>query len=326
MAKKLSGQALVGDIGGTNARLALCDLESGKISDPIFYSALENVSLESCIVKFRQETGSKFTTACIAIACPVNKDYIKMTNNPWEFSKSQMQANLGLEKLILINDFTAMSMSVAVQDPSKLIKIGGGEPLAGAPIAVYGAGTGLGVAHVLHMGDKWLALPGEGGHVDLACGNMSEDLILISLRSRIGHVSAERVLSGPGLVNLYEAIAMRNERMREGMTPAEATAGALAATPDPDCQEALQTFCRLMGRFGGNLALTMGTFGGVYIGGGVVPRIIDFFKNSRFRQAFEDKGRFKDYLSQIPVYVITDPMSGLMGAGATIRQELGAVL
>ena len=322
----LTGQALVGDIGGTNARLALCNLSDGSLSDPIIYSALENDSLESVIHKFRQETKVDFKAACIAIACPVNQDYIKMTNNPWEFSKRQLKENLGLETLMVINDFTAMCMSVTCLDRNSMIKVGGGEPKANAPIAVYGAGTGLGVAHLIKQGQRWIPLSGEGGHVDLALGNMAEDMILIALRARIGHVSAERVLSGPGLLNLYEAIAMRNERLRTGLTPADVTASALSSNPDPDCLEALSTFCRLMGRFGGNLALTLGTFGGVYVAGGVVPRFVDFFKESKFREAFEDKGRFKSYLQRIPVYVITEPKAGLLGAAATLRQELGAVL
>lgn len=322
----LSGYALVGDIGGTNARLAICNLADGSLSDPIIYSALEHDSLEEVIQKFRQDTKTDFSTACIAIACPVDQDYIKMTNNPWAFSKSQLQSNLGLERLIVVNDFTAMCMSVTCLAKDQLVKIGGGEPVANAPIAVYGAGTGLGVAHLIKHGDLWVPLSGEGGHVDLAPANMSEDMILIALRARIGHVSAERVLSGSGLLNLYEAIAMRNERLRTGLTPADITASALSANPDPDCLEALNTFCRLMGRFGGNLALTLGTFGGVYVAGGVVPRFIDFFKNSKFREAFEDKGRFKEYLSRIPTYVITEPKAGLLGAAATLRQELGAIL
>ena len=250
-----------------------------------------------------------------------------MTNNPWEFSISAMKTTLNLKDLIVINDFTAMSMSVTVLDKKSMVKIGGEKADLEAPMAIYGAGTGLGVGHLIHVGNKWIPLPGEGGHVDLAPANINEDMILMSLRGRIGHVSAERVLSGPGLVNLYEAIAMRNERVRPNMTPADVTAGALSDHPaDPDCLEALNTFCRLMGRFGGNLALTMSTFGGVYIAGGVVPRFIDFFKNSKFRDAFEDKGRFKPFMQKIPVYVITDNLAGLKGAGAYLRQHLGAKL
>ena len=168
----LSGQALVGDIGGTNARLAICNLADGSLSDPIIYSALENDSLESVIQKFRQDTKVSFNAACIAIACPVDQDYIKMTNNPWEFSKRQLKENLGLETLMVINDFTAMCMSVTCLDRNSMIKVGGGEPEANAPIAVYGAGTGLGVAHLIKQGQRWIPLSGEGGHVDLAPGNI----------------------------------------------------------------------------------------------------------------------------------------------------------
>ncbi len=323
---ELSGFALVGDVGGTNARLSLCNLSDGSISNPVIYSATENESLESCILKFRQDTGADFSDACIAIACPITGDYIKMTNNPWEFSIHTLKTSLGLNSLLVINDFTAMSMSVTVIDKENCVKIGGGEPDLNFPIAVYGAGTGLGVGHIVKVGDKWISLPGEGGHVDLAPANMSEDMILMTLRARIGHVSAERVLSGPGLVNLYEAIAMRHDRVRPNLTPADITSGALSMPGDPDCHEALNTFCKLMGRFGGNLALTLSTFGGVYIAGGVVPRFIEFFKNSKFRKAFEDKGRFKEFMQKIPVYVITDNMAGLRGAGAVLRQEMGAVL
>ena len=323
---QLNGYALVGDVGGTNARLSLVNLADDSISNPIIYSAIENDSLESVILKFKQETGAQFDSACIAIACPITGDYIKMTNNPWEFSISSMKTSLGLDNLLVINDFTAMAMSVTCLEEDALVKIGGGEPDRSAPIAVYGAGTGLGVAHVIHVGDQWIPIPGEGGHVDLAPANMSEDMILLALRARIGHVSAERVLSGPGLVNLYEAIAMRNERVRPNLKPSDVTSGALSLPCDPDCLEALNTFCKLMGRFGGNLALTMGTFGGVYIAGGVVPRFIEFFRNSKFREAFEDKGRFKDFLRRIPVYVITDTKAGLRGAGAVLRQKMGAIL
>ncbi len=322
----LQGQALVGDIGGTNARLALCDLKDGSISAPAVYSTYEYYSLESCILDFKKKTGASFKNACIAAACPITCDYIKMTNNSWQFSRSKLQQNCGLDSLMVINDFTAMSMSVTCLDRSKLVQIGGSLPDLNAPIAVYGPGTGLGVGHIIRVNDKWLQLPGEGGHVDLATADMTEDLILIALRARIGHVSAERVLSGPGLVNLYEVTAMKNSRLESGLTPADVTSRALANPPDPDCLEALHTFCRLMGRFGGNLALTLSTFGGVYIAGGVIPHFLDFFKNSEFREAFEAKGRLKDFLKRIPVYVITDTLAGLKGAGAVLRQEMGAVL
>ncbi|MDY6321672.1 MAG: glucokinase [Succinivibrio sp.] len=323
---KLSGVALIGDIGGTNARLALCNLADGTLSTPIIYSAVENPSLEEVILRFKKDCGQEFSVGCIAIACPITGDHVKMTNNPWEFSIRELKEHTGLEKLLVINDFTAMSMSVPVLDEKDLVKVGGGERDRRAPVAIYGAGTGLGVGHLVHVGDKWLALPGEGGHVDMAPANSEEDEILLTLRKRFGHVSYERVLSGPGLVNIYEAISGAHGRTKSGMTPADVTGNAVSANPDPDCARTLKIFCSMMGSFGGNLALTMGTYGGVFIAGGVVPHFLDYFLKSDFRRSFEDKGRFNGLLAKVPVYVVTDKLAGLRGSGAAIRQEMGAVL
>ncbi len=323
---ELSGYALIGDIGGTNARLALVDLASGEMTSPIIYSAVDNPSLEDCIKQFKTQCEHSFTVACIAIACPITGDHVKMTNNPWEFSIKEMQSNLGLEKLMMINDFTAMSMCVPVLKEESIIKIGGRSADLTKPIAVYGAGTGLGVGHLLHYGNKWITLPGEGGHMDMAPASTDEDKILIALRKRLGHVSYERVLSGQGLLNIYSVLAAKHKHAKAGMTPADVTKGALSDPADQDCLEALNIFCRMLGSFGGNLALNMGTFGGVYIAGGVVTHFIDFLKASDFYESFISKGRFERMLEQIPVYVITDKLAGLKGAGAVIRQELGAVL
>ncbi|EPF1143879.1 glucokinase, partial [Yersinia enterocolitica] len=140
---------------------------------------------------------------------------------------------------------------------------------------------------------RWISLPGEGGHVDFAPNSEEEDRILAVLRQELGHVSAERVLSGPGLVNLYRAIVISDGRLPENLVPKDVTERALADSCT-DCRRALSLFCVIMGRFGGNLALNLSTFGGVYIAGGIVPRFMEFFKASGFRGAFEDKGRFKD--------------------------------
>jgi len=172
---------------------------------------------------------------------------------------------------------------------------------------------------------RWISLPGEGGHVDFAPNSEEEGEILEVLRAEIGHVSAERVLSGAGLVNLYRAIVKSDEREPENLKPKDVTERALKDTCI-DCRRALSLFCVIMGRFGGNLALNLGTFGGVYIAGGIVPRFLDFFKASGFRAAFEDKGRFRDYLVDIPVYMITHDQPGLLGAGAHLRQVLGREL
>ncbi len=316
--------ALVGDVGGTNARLALCDVENGAISDVKVYSALEHSSLEDVIkLYFAEHADVAIKNACIAIACPIMGDQVVMTNNPWEFSISQMQANLGLDKLDIINDFTGVSMSIPALTPDDMVKFGGEEPQKGKPVAIYGAGTGLGVAHLFNFKDAWFSVPGEGGHVDFAPNSAEEDLILEVLREEVGHVSCERLLSGAGLVNIYRAIVLSDGRQPENLEPKDVTSRALQEDPDTDCHRALNLFCVMMGRFGGDLALNIGAFGGVYIAGGVVPHFLKFFLDSGFRVAFEDKGRFKNYLSTIPVYIITNPYCGLIGAGAYLRQDLG---
>lgn len=249
-----------------------------------------------------------------------------MTNHVWAFSIAEMKKNLGFAHLEIINDFTAVSMAIPMLKPEHLIQFGGTAPVEGKPIAVYGAGTGLGVSHLVHVDQRWVSLPGEGGHVDFAPNSEEEGIILEELRAEIGHVSAERVLSGPGLVNLYRAIVKSDGRLPENLQPKDVTeralGGQLASTVAVRCRCSVL----IMGRFGGNLALTLGTFGGVYIAGGIVPRFLDFFTASGFRGAFEDKGRFRSYVQDIPVYLIVHDNPGLLGSGAHLRQVLGQIL
>lgn len=313
---------LVGDVGGTNARLALCDVTSGEISHIHRYSANDYATLEEVITHYLEGQQVAVQEACIAIACPITDDWVEMTNHSWAFSISSMELNLGLSKLEVINDFKAVSMSIPMLGQADLLKLGGGQPDASKPIAVYGAGTGLGVCHLIKTDTQVISLPGEGGHVDFAPNSEEEDRILSALRTRHGRISYERVLSGPGLVNLYKGIVMVDGRQPEALKPQDITDRALNDTCT-DCRRALSLFCILLGRFGGNLALTMGTFGGVYIAGGIVPRFLEFFKSSGFRHAFEDKGRFSEYLQDIPAFLITHPQPGLLGAGAHMRQLMG---
>jgi glucokinase len=318
--------ALVGDVGGTNARLALCCLDNGEISRAKTYSGLDYPSLEAVVrVYLEEQSDVSIDKGCIAIACPVNDDWVAMTNHTWAFSITEMRKSLGFSTLEIINDFTAVSMAIPMLRSEHLIQFGGGKPVEGKPIAVYGAGTGLGVAHLVHVDKRWVSLPGEGGHVDFSPNSEEEDIILEQLRAEMGHVSAERVLSGPGLVNLYRAIVKADGRQPENLQPKDVTERALDDSCT-DCRRALSLFCVGMGRFGGDLALTMGTFGGVYIAGGIVPRFLSFFQASGFRGGFEDKGRFKSWVEDIPVYLITHEQPGLLGSGAHLRQILGQVL
>ena len=317
--------ALVGDVGGTNARLALCETETGAISQAKTFSTADYDSLEAVIRFYLEEQKQEIVDGCIAIACPITDDWVEMTNHDWAFSTSKMKTNLGFEHLEIINDFTAVSMAIPMLSEQDVMQFGGTSAVKDKPVAVYGAGTGLGVAHLVHVDKRWVSLPGEGGHVDFAANSEEEDMILEVLREELGHVSAERILSGAGLVNLYRAMVKADGRVPENLKPKDVSQRALDDSCT-DCRRALAMFCVVMGRFGGNLALNLGTFGGVYIAGGIVPRFLEFFKASGFRAAFEDKGRFKDYVQNIPVFLITHDQPGLLGAGAHLRQTLGSVL
>lgn len=314
--------ALVGDVGGTNARLALCELATGLISHSKTYAGNQHESLEAVLALYLAEQQVQVGHACIAIACPINGDWVSMTNHSWEFSISELKQQLGLETLTVINDFTAVSMAIPMLTPTDHIQLGGQIAMPDKPIAVFGAGTGLGVAHLIKAAGQWHSLPGEGGHIDFAANNEEEDAVLQIMRAQLGHVSAERFLSGPGLVNLYRGLVQADGREPQDLQPQQITELALQGE-NIDCRRTLSLFCVLMGRFAGNLALTMATFGGVYIAGGIVPRFQNFFVNSGFRMAFEDKGRFKTFLNKIPVYLITHPEVGLLGASAYLRQSMG---
>ncbi|AXF76991.1 glucokinase [Erwinia tracheiphila] len=321
----MTNYALVGDVGGTNARLALCDVEDGAISQAKTFSTSDYDNLEAVIRTYLDEQKQDINDGCIAIACPITGDWVEMTNHDWAFSTSKMKSALGFEHLEILNDFTAVSMAIPMLTSEDVMQFGGKEAIKDKPVAIYGAGTGLGVSHLIHVDQRWVSLPGEGGHVDFAANSDEEDQILEVLRAELGHVSVERILSGAGLVNLYRAIVKSDQRIPENLKPKDVSQRVLEDSCT-DCRRALAMFCVIMGRFGGNLALNLGTFGGVYIAGGIVPRFLEFFKVSGFRAAFEDKGRFRDYVRDIPVYLITHDQPGLLGAGAYLRQTLGCVL
>jgi len=186
--------ALVGDVGGTNVRLALCTVATCEIIQAKTYASLEFESLGAEICQFRMEKEVRVQDAYIAIACPVSEDWVAMTNHSWAFSIKATKANLGLKHLEVINNFTAVSMAIPMLSRDDVLQFGGGSAQKDKPIAVYGAGTGLGVAHLVHVSQRWVTLPGEGGHVDFAPNSEEEDLILAVLRAETGHVSAKRVL------------------------------------------------------------------------------------------------------------------------------------
>lgn len=313
---------LLGDIGGTNARFAWQASDGAPLQDVVALATADHASVGAAIAHYLAATGRSAPPWCaIGIANPITGDRVQMTNSHWSFSISALQAELGFERLRVINDFTALALALPDLQPSELRQLGGGAALAGEPVGLVGPGTGLGVSGLLPGATpgSWVPLQGEGGHVTLAAADAREEAVLRVLRERFGHASAERAVSGMGLEALHAALTTLDAPGSSTALPAaEITARALAGS-DPRCAEAVALFCSFLGSVAGNLALTLGARGGVYIGGGIVPRLGPLFDGSAFRERFEAKGRFRGYLAQIPVFVIHASVSpALLGAARAL--------
>ena len=312
-----SRSCLVADIGGSNARFAIARRGAGgaTLEHTMAMRGADHVDLVAAIEYYLRTTGAERPPdAAIAIAGPIVGDHAEITNHTaWSFPIEATRRRLALERLKAINDFTAIALSLPYLRAGDQRQIGGGTATAGAPIGVIGPGTGLGVSGVLRTSTGWATIQGEGGHATFAPMSERESRIGDLLRGRFGHVSCERVLSGPGLVNLYTAIAQLDGRAAEALTPASIDERGRSGA-DTMCREALEIFCAVLGTAAGSLALTLGARGGVFIGGGIVPRLESFFDRSAFRARFESKGRLSDYVRPIPTFVITAANPGLIGA------------
>jgi len=311
---------LVADIGGTNLRIGVVDEEQG-VNNLDVYQCRDYFSLYDVINHYLAKYSllGKKINACFAIACPVDNDVISMTNLPWSFSKTELKSALALNELLFINDYTAIAHAVPFLTGEQKVQIGTGNVVKNKPIAICGPGTGLGVANVVPVGQHWHSLGGEGGHVDFAPIDQNERDILSFLSKKYQHVSYEQLLSGLGLEQIYQALNEKNSHKMSLLSAKQITERALTN----DCSlstESLEQFCKVLGSFAGNLALTMSSFGGVYIAGGIVPRFIEFFKQSKFRSRFESKGRFVAFNQAIPTFVITESQPGIIGAAAYLRQ------
>jgi len=312
--RRVPAVRLVADIGGTNARFAL--FERGRISGTQVLACAAYPDLASAIEHYLASAGRQRARrpreAAIAIACSLTGDRVAMTNHVWSFSAAATRRALKLRRLMLLNDFTALALAVPHLGRDTLQQIGGGNAIADTAIAVLGPGTGLGVSGLTPVAGRFIPLQGEGGHVTLPATTDREVAILQRLQPRFAHVSAERLLSGPGLALLYETICDLDGVPRERLEAAQITERGLRESAGA-CRNALEQFCAWLGTVAGDLVLTLGARGGVYVGGGIVPRFGAFFQQSAFRARFEAKGRFSAYLASVPAFVITARNPALLG-------------
>ena len=307
---------LVGDVGGTNARFGLV-ARDGKLLHSAVLADADYAQFIDAIRAYLAQRGElpMPRQGAIAIASAITGDQVHMTNNPWAFSIAGLRDELGFERLEVINDFTAQALALPHLTDNDKVKVGGGSPVPGHPIGVIGPGTGLGVSGLLPSGSRWIPLTGEGGHATVAASTDRESAVVDHMRKRYDHVSAERCVSGQGLVNLYETLAALDGVPAAQYTPARIND---PNSTDPLCREAVSMFCAMLGTMAGNLALTLGAQGGVYIAGGIVPRLGARFAESSFRERFEAKGRLKPYLEAIPTYVVTHPLPAFIGDHAAL--------
>lgn len=315
---------LVGDIGATNARFALVD-EAGEPRRARIFACDDHKTIDDAIAAYLADEPSLAErpprTAALAVASPVTGDRVALTNHPWAFSIAELRKRFGLDRLLVINDFTAVALAVPHLRAVDLAAIGGGSPVEGAPIGIVGPGSGLGVGGLVpDEAGAWIPIPSEGGHVTMAPASDRESAVLDLMRRRFDHVSAERVLSGPGLVNLYNALAELDGVPAAPYGPAQIT-DPRTVEADPQCRETVAMFCAMLGTIAGNLALTLGARGGIYIAGGIVPRLGPAFGGSLFRERFEQKGRLAPYLAAIPTFVVMHPTPAFVGLAALLRKE-----
>ncbi|MGF6531523.1 glucokinase [Paraburkholderia sp. GAS206C] len=315
------GPRLLADIGGTNARFAL-ETGPGEICQVRIYPCADSPGVAEVIRKYLKDLRiGRVSHAAIAIANPVDGDHVSMTNHEWTFSIEATRRELGFDTMLVVNDFAALAMALPGLTDTQRVQVGSGARRPNSVIGLLTPGTDLGVCGLIPTADRWIALGSEGGHTTFAPVDEREDLVLQYARMQWSHVSFERVSAGPGIEVIYRALAARDQK---GVPANFDTANVvkLALEGEPLAAESVDVFCGILGTFAGNMAVTLGALGGIYIGGGVVPRLGKFFARSSFRERFEAKGRFEAYLQDVPTYVITAEYSAFLGVSAILAEQL----
>lgn len=260
----------------------------------------------------------------VALANPIEGDRVRMTNRDWEFSIQEAQRALGLATLLVVNNFTALAMSLPRVGAEGRMQVGGGEPQTNGVIGLLGPGTGLGVSGLIPTGDRWFTLATEGGHVSFSPTDERELRVLAHVWKSMPHVSAERLVSGPGLELIYQALIDGHGDVRDRQLKAADVVQRALQNLCPYCVETVECFCAMLGTVASNLALTLGATGGIYVGGGIVPRLGEFFLRSPFRERFEAKGRFSGYVARIPTYVLTAENPAFHGVSSLLAEHVPA--
>lgn len=326
VAGRPDGPWLLADIGGTNARFGWRAQGSGEVAHVASLRGADHAgpaaAARAYLDRLAQQLGRDYSpprAGAFAVATAVGGDQIAFTNSGWSFSRRQTQAELGLDELLMLNDFEALALSLPRLSPAQL-RPHGALPQARGTLAVVGPGTGLGVAGLVQTRRGWAAVAGEGGHATLCASDDFEVALLAAVRREHAHVSAERLLSGIGLPVLHRGVAAVLGLAADPLSAELIVERGLAGS-DPVCSRSLDAFCALLGGFCGNVALTLGARGGLYIGGGIVPRLGERFFRSNFRERFECKGRFQAYLQAVPTALITDTQAALTGAAQALEQH-----
>lgn len=318
---------LVGDIGGTNARFALADKKAPGFSDPVTLQCADYERADAAIKDYLKSVGAPPPNViCLAVAGPIVEQCVHFTNNAWSISANELAADFSVSTVQLLNDFEAIAYSIPFLADDACLPVGLSEPTRlddeQYTLAIIGPGTGLGMAGLRKYGSLLIPIAGEGSHSGFAPESQVQLDILIALRERFDRVSAERLISGPGLENIYWALAPTNRERQQQLSAAEIFANA-SDESDPRATQAVDVFFEVFGQLAGDLALTLGVDKGVYLAGGITQRYPRLLNNSRFRSGFENKGRYRSLLERIPTQLILHEQPGLLGASYLALKMLG---
>lgn len=323
---------LVADIGGTNARFGLVDIASTQLPDPD-YSARRQHTLRcanypdvaTMIRDYAEISQTSLPPyACLAIAGPIHKGRVRMTNLDWEFATAELESELGMQALDVINDFAALAYAMPHLSSNELRQLRSADPDPEAPMLALGPGTGFGMAALVPCKERWKIVPTEGGHSGFAPGTPEEVAILQYMMQNQTHVSIENLISGNGLRAIYAALAHIAGEPAQDYTPADISQQGQAAT-DPLCRQALDTFCAMLGSVAGDKALSLGAQGGVFLGGGITAKLADYIPNTQLAERFTRKGPMSGYLERIPLNMIIKDTAALVGTAAWLLDTAPAL-